>query len=172
MNAIEAIKLAYAGSHDWYQGTIADVTPGMANNVPDGEAHPIGYVAAHILHCEDVMINSVLQGNPSIWERDGWDKRLGISSVALDQPTASAQAYRCDPLTLNDYAQTVYKGTASYFEGLSADALDREVDLSAAGLGKMGLGTFLLTMLLGNNYAHTGEISALKGIMGKKGYPF
>jgi uncharacterized damage-inducible protein DinB len=172
MNAIEAIKLAYEGSHNWYQGTIADVTAEAANHAPGGEAHPIGYVAAHILHCEDVMINSVIQGKASIWERDGWDKALGISSVALDQPTAAAQAYRCDPLKLNDYAQTVYSSTASYLDGLGADELDEEVDLSAAGMGKMELGRFLLTMLLGNNYAHTGEISALKGIMGKKGYPF
>jgi hypothetical protein len=27
-------------------------------------------------------------------------------------------------------------------------------------------------MLLGNAYAHTGEISALKGMLGSKGYPF
>jgi uncharacterized damage-inducible protein DinB len=171
MDAIEAIKLAYAGSHQWYQGTIADVTPDAANNVPEGEAHPIGYVAAHILHCEDVMINSALQGKPSIWERDGWNDKLGIS-VALDQPTESARAYRCDPLKLNEYAQLVYKNTEAYLDSLRADDLDQEVDLTEAGIGKMGRGAFLLTMLLGNNYAHTGEISALKGIMGKKGYPF
>jgi len=171
MNAIDAIKLAYAGSHDWYQGTIADVTPDAANKIPGGEAHPISYVAAHILHCEDVMINSAVQGKPSIWERDGWDSKLGIA-LALDQPTEAAQAYRCDPLKLNEYAQQVYKNTEAYFDGLRPEDLDNEVDLSAVGMGKMGLGTFLLTMLLGNNYAHTGEISALKGTMGKKGYPF
>jgi len=171
MNTIDAIKLAYAGSHQWYQGTIADVAQDAANRVPDGEAHPIGYVAAHILHCEDVMINSALQGKPSIWERDGWDEKLGLS-VALDQDTASARAYRCDPLKLNDYAELVYKNTEAYLDGLRAEDLDKEVDLTAFGIGKMGLGAFLLTMLLGNNYAHTGEISALKGIMGNKGYPF
>ena len=96
----------------------------------------------------------------------------GLASVALDQPTEAARAYRCDPLKLNDYAQTVYKSTEAYFDGLRPEDLDNEVDLSAAGMGKMGLGQFLLTMLLGNNYAHTGEISALKGILGKKGYPF
>ncbi len=172
MNAIDAIKLAYKGSHDWYQGTIADVSPDVANNVPAGEAQPIGYVAAHILHCEDVMINSVIQGKPSIWERDGWDKKLGIATVALDQPTVAAQAYRCDPLKLQDYAQTVYQSTEAYFDSLRPEDLDKDVDLSAAGVGTMSLGTFLLTMLLGNNYAHTGEISALKGILGRKGYPF
>ncbi len=171
MNAIDAIKLAYAGSHDWYQGTIADVTPEAANAEPGGEAHPISYVAAHILHCEDVMLNTAVQGKPSIWERDGWDKKLGLS-LALDQPTKDAQAYRCDPLKMNDYARTVYESTAAYLDSLKPEDLDKEVDLTAFGAPKMPLGAFLLTMVLGNNYAHTGEISALKGILGKKGFPF
>jgi len=36
----------------------------------------------------------------------------------------------------------------------------------------MSMGTFLTTLLLGNTYAHMGEISALKGLLGSKGYPF
>jgi hypothetical protein len=171
MNAIDAIKLAYKGSHDWYQGTIAVVSPEAANNVPGGEAQPIGYVAAHILHCEDVMLNSAVRGKPSVWERDGWDKKIGIP-LALDQPTAAAQAYHCDPLQLNDYARSVYEATEEYLDTLRPEDLDREIDLSSFGVPKMPLGAFLLTMVLGNNYAHTGEISALKGILGKKGYPF
>lgn len=171
MNATDAIKLAYAGSHQWYQGTIADVTPEASNNIPEGEAHPIGYIAAHILHCEDVMINSALRGTPSIWERDGWDQKLGLP-LAMVEDAKVARAYRCDPLKLDEYAQAVYKNTEEYLDSLRAEDLDEEVDLTAFGMGKMGRGAFLLTMLLGNNYAHTGEISALKGIMGKKGYPF
>ena len=30
----------------------------------------------------------------------------------------------------------------------------------------------LTNALVGNNLAHTGEISALKGVQGAKGYPF
>lgn len=172
MNAIDVLKMAYAGSHQWYEGTIADLAPDAANSVPPGEAQPIGYVAAHILHCEDVMINSVIQGKPSIWERDGWGAKTGISSLALDQPNEQARAYRCDPLKLQAYAADVFKSTEAYFDSLRGEDLDKDVDLSAANMGTMGLGQFLLTMLLGNNYAHTGEISALKGTLGSKGYPF
>ena len=171
MNAIDAIKLAYAGSHQWYQGTIGDVTSETANHVPDGVAHPIGAIAAHIIHCEDVMINTALQGKSSIWERDGWGAKLGLS-LMVDLEMQVARSYKCDPLKLSEYAEAVYKNTDAYLSALRPEDLDKEVDLTAAGLGKMGVGQFLLTMLLGNNYAHTGEISALKGIMGKKGYPF
>ena len=171
MNAIDAIKLAYAGSHQWYQGTVGDVTADAANQVPDGVAHPIGAIAAHIIQCEDVMINAALQGKPSIWERDGWGAKLGLS-LMVDQETNAARSYKCDPRELSEYAEAVYKNTDAYLSALRQEDLDKEVDLTAAGMGKMGVGAFLLTALLGNNYAHTGEISALKGIMGKKGYPF
>ena len=170
MDAIDAIKLAYAGSHQWYQGTIADVTSDAATHVPEGVAHPIGAIAAHIVQCEDVMVN-LLRGKPSIWERDGWGDKLGLSLVVDIEPQV-ARSYQCDPLKLSEYAEAVYQNTDAYLSTLRPDDLDKEIDLTEAGLGKMGVGEFLLTMLLGNNYAHTGEISALKGVMGKKGYPF
>jgi hypothetical protein len=171
MDAISAIKLAFAGSHQWYQGTIGDVTSDAANRVPDGVAHPIGAIAAHIIQCEDVMINTAIQGRQSIWERDGWGAKLGLP-LLVDPELEKARSCKCDPQQLREYAETVYKNTDAYLSALQPEDLDKEVDLTEAGMGKMGVAEFLLTALLGNNYAHTGEISALKGIMGKKGYPF
>ena len=171
MDAIAAVKLAFEGSHRWYQGTIEGVTADQACQVPPGVAHPIGELAAHILHSEDGMVNMVLQGKPMVWERDGWAARLGLP-VMMDQQTAAARAYKCDPRALQEYAQAVYRSTEAYLDGLEPADLEREADLSAAGMPSMPLGAFLLTMLLGNNYAHTGEISALKGLQGLRGYPF
>jgi hypothetical protein len=39
-------------------------------------------------------------------------------------------------------------------------------------LGKINVAGLLTMLLIGNNFAHTGEISALKGIQEQKGYPF
>lgn len=156
----------------WYQGTIADVTADQANEVPAGVAHPIGELAAHILHSEDGMINMVVRGQQMIWERDGWAAKLGIP-VLMMQDAATARSVRCDPQQLQEYAQTVYASTDSFLDSLTPEDLDtKEVDMTEDGFGIMKLGDFLTQALLGNNYAHTGEISALKGILGKKGYPF
>jgi hypothetical protein len=46
------------------------------------------------------------------------------------------------------------------------------VDLSAMGMGKQTVGFVLDNALLGHAYCHCGEISAAKGIQGKKGYPY
>jgi hypothetical protein len=49
--------------------------------------------------------------------------------------------------------------------------LGRAIDLSAMALGVQSVGS-LLTVVLHNILAHTGEISCLKGLQGLKGYPF
>jgi hypothetical protein len=172
MNGVQVLKSGFEGAHMWYQATVGDVTAEQANHVPPGVAHPIGELMAHILHSEDGMINMVIQGQQMIWERDGWGEKLGIP-LMLEQDNAAARAVKCDPAQLQDYAQAVFANTAAFLDGLTPEDLDtRELDMTAEGMGMMKLGNFLAQMLLGNTYAHTGEISALKGMMGEKGYPF
>jgi uncharacterized damage-inducible protein DinB len=172
VDAIQVLKSAFEGAHMWYQATIADVTAEQANHVPPGAAHPIGELAAHVLHSEDGMINIVILGKPMIWERDGWGAKLDVP-LMLKQETAAARAFKCDAQQLQEYAQAVFANTAAFLDSLTPEDLDtKEIDMSAEGMGMMKLGNFLTQALLGNTYAHTGEISALKGMLGNKGYPF
>lgn len=94
--------------------------------------------------------------------------------MLINQENAAARAYKCDLKALLEYGQAVFANTEAYLNTLQDADLDREVDLTHMdpGMDKMSLGEFLTQMLLGNNYAHTGEISALKGMLGNKGYPF
>ena len=171
MDSIEAVKTAFGGAHMWYQGTVAGLTSEEANALPPGVAHPIAELMAHILHSEDVMLNVLVRGEQPIWERDGWDKKLGLPMM-LRQDNESARSFRCDPQQLDPYTHAVFTNTDTYLSSLTPADLDTELDLTAAGMGKMTLASLLLTMVLGNTYAHTGEISALKGLHGQKGYPF
>ncbi|MBM3946881.1 MAG: DinB family protein [SAR202 cluster bacterium] len=170
MNGVAVLKSAFAGAHDWYLGTVADITAEQANTVPPGVAPPIGALIAHILHDEDFMLNTAVQGKPPIWERDGWRAKLG--EMIVDQGQAAARDYRCDPEQMAEYAKTVFANTDAFLAGLK-DGAPREVELVPYGFpNNMTLGAFLTQMLLGNTYAHTGEISSLKGSMSMKGYPF
>jgi hypothetical protein len=171
MDAVETVKTAFGGAHMWFAGTAGDITEEQANHVPEGCAQPIGELMAHILHCEDGMICQFLLKKPPLWERDGWGAKTGLP-LMIDLPAAGSPRTRCDPAALRDYGQQVFAQTDAYLASLTQGDLDQEVDLTAAGLGKMSTAAFLLTMLLGNTYAHTGEISAIKGLMGSKGYPF
>lgn len=170
MNAVTLLKNALDASHNWYQGTVADVTPEVANHVPTGVAHPIGSQMAHILHSEDGMV-SMLQGTAPIWEREGYGTKLGLPML-MSQTVEGSRAYACQPADLADYNKAVYAQTDAFLSGLTDADLDKPIDLSSWGMGEMPMGSVLTNMLLGNNFAHTGEISALKGTKGLQGYPF
>ena len=166
METIEVLKQLFASSYQWYGGTIADVTAEQANQVPPGRAHPIGELAAHIIQSEDGIVN-MLRGQPALWERDGWGQRLGIPNVMLHD-NDGARAFRCEPAKLAEYIQAVQAQTVAYLDALQPADLDREVP---GPTGPMSVAEMLFATI-GNTFAHTGEISALKGTLGARGYPF
>ncbi|MEZ4715757.1 MAG: hypothetical protein R2851_06670 [Caldilineaceae bacterium] len=86
--------------------------------------------------------------------RDDWDKQVQIDLDAL-----------------RAHGQAVYADTDAYIGSLSDADLDQDLDLSAMGFGTQKLG-WLLGIMLSNIQWHTGEISAIKGVQGRKGYPF
>jgi len=112
-----------------------------------------------------------------------WAGRTGVSDPPPgpgdDWATrfeAWCRRVRVDLPAFRAYAKAVYEATDAYLATLPAalpDAeLSREVDLSAMGMGKKTVGFVLDNALLGHAYCHCGEISAIKGVQGKKGYPF
>ncbi|MBM2810718.1 MAG: DinB family protein [Chloroflexi bacterium] len=172
MDGVAVLRSAFAGAHDWYTGTVADVGTDQANTVPPGIAPPIGALIAHILHCEDFMLNTAVQGKPPLWERDGWAAKIG-GEMIVDQDESAARAYKCDPRQMAQYAQAVFASTDACLANLNDTDLDRELELVQFGFpSNMTVGAFLTQMVLGNTYAHTGEISSLKGSMSMRGYAF
>jgi hypothetical protein len=156
----------------WFQGTVADVTDEQANALPPGVAHPIGWLMAHIIQAEDFMINQVIRGKPPIWESEGWKDKVG-GEMMLGESTEAARAYKCKVPEMKAYGEAVFANTNTTLGSLKEADLERELNLVPLGFpSNMSMGVFLTTMLVGNTYAHTGEISSLKGSLGKQGYPF
>ena len=68
------------------------------------------------------------------------------------------------------YAQAVYANTNSYLDTLTPDDLDKEMEIP--GFGKNPLAYYIGMAALIHPANHVGEISAMKGMQGAKGYPF
>lgn len=170
MNGVQALKGALDASHTWYQGTIADLTPEIGNYLPAGNAHPISAIVVHAIQSEDFIIAQMIGGGQSLWEKEGWGEKLKIPNMYL-QDQEMARGFKGDPAAIGEYAKAVYGQSDAYFQQLKDEDLDRVIDLGAP-LGQMPVGIVLSFFLIGNNFAHTGEIAATKGIQGKKGYPF
>ncbi len=170
MDMIALIREQMKTAHEWLEGTMADMTSEAAHFRPGGNAHPIGSRYAHAVVAEDMLINGILQGTAPLH---------ASHATGLDEPQAAffttqewAQSVQVDLDGLRAYAQQVYASTDAYLAGLKPDNLDDEVDLSEYGYGKWSLGGFLLSFIFAHIHDIMGEISAIKGVQGLKGYPF
>jgi uncharacterized damage-inducible protein DinB len=170
MNGVQALRSSFENAHNWYNGTIADVTPAQANYLPVGIAHPVGELIAHIVHSEDAIINGMLQGKAPLWDTQGWGKKTGLPNMMLhDTMGKGPRAFKADPAVLSEYSKAVQAQTLAYVSSLSDSSLDEKREYQGFGVQSRA---FILQTLLANTLAHTGEISALKGLQGAKGYPF
>lgn len=160
-------------AHQSFLGTVNGLTDDQANFQPQGTALSVAAVWTHLVESEDMFL-SVISGQPTIESASSPDK-LGFSSP---QPTENwAEEYpkwahevkvQVDPLT--DFTKQVFAASEKFIAGLSPDALEENKDM-----GSMGSSTVEHTIsayLIGHCQSITGEVSAIKGVQGLKGYPW
>lgn len=174
MNAPELIRSEMKTAHDWFEATMADVTPEQAHWQPPGKAHPIAALYAHAVAAEDMMMNGMLQGGAPLFTTT-WAGKTGASGdpQSAFAPTLEwARGVEVDLPAAREYAAAVYAATDDYLAGLEPDDLDQPIDLSEWGMEEWSLGAFILSFGLCHVRDMMGEVSALKGVQGAKGYPF
>jgi len=147
---------------------MADVDATTANWLPPGKAIPIGALYAHILQGEDIVVNQMLQGKKTIWETSEWDKKV---KLAFGQLTPEARNARIDLAVLKPYAEAVARATDAYLSSANAADMDRTIHMGGS-IGGMTAGALVEAWVVGHIWSHMGEVSALKGLQGKQGYPF
>jgi hypothetical protein len=79
------------------------------------------------------------------------------------------QAIRVDLPSAHAYAQAVAESVGEFLASLAPDDLDRKIETP---FQEFALGELLELFVIWHLNAHCGEIAALKGCQGAKGYPF
>lgn len=171
MNRISLLRDQFKQAHEWLEATVGDVIAEDAHAIPPGVANPIGATYAHAVLAEDGVINGMLKGAAPMFAGD-WSGKTGVSEPQMNQTLEWGRKVKVDLPALRQYAQAVYKNTDDYLAGLKDSDLDRIIDLTSAGLGKQSVAWVMSNVVLGHVHNMMGEISALKGIQSKKGYPF
>lgn len=155
-------------AHGWLEGTMQGLTPEQAHWVPAGNPNPIGAQFGHVVTTEDFFLNT-LKGQPPLMATR-FAGKTGLSELPSPGDwTHWARSVRVDLDAAWVYAQAVFNNTDSMLATLSGEDLERPLDLSAAGMGMQNV-AFMLNLMILNCYSHTGEISALKGLQGLRGY--
>ncbi len=164
--------------------TMTDVTAEVANWKPGGLANPVGTTYAHLLVVSDAFLNGILRGGAPLFAST-FAGKTGISELPpmpdpgnprfafyADDCRAWALRATIDLDAIRPFAAAVFASVEEWLAGVTEETLAAPVDLSFLGMGISTAGFVLHNAILAHIASHAGEIAAIKGLQGLKGYPF
>lgn len=178
MDSISLLRQQFGLAHNVLESTMEGVTNEQAAWQPPGKCQSVGASYAHVVLSEDMIVIGMLAGQPPLFATT-WAGKTGASEpmpmLGPDWATtygAWTRSVKVDVAATRQYAAAVYAKTDEYLASLTSNDLDRNIDLSGVGMGEMNLAGVLSMLALGHVNNLAGEISAIKGAQGLKGYPF
>ena len=169
-SAVNVIREQYTQMQGWLEGTMDGVTEDLAHVNPPGLVSPIGAQVAHVITALDVFLLGLGAGKQPLL-MSSFAEKSGMS----EPPPAGggfaewAERVKVDLPTLHTYSKAVFAEVDSYLASLTDEDLQQEKEFGPAGNRTV---LWALNILMLNGYSHTGEMSAIKGMNGVKGYPF
>lgn len=177
LTAAQVLRGALDSAHHILENTMADVDDDLAHRPAPGNANPLGSSYAHVVIAEDAIVNGMLQGQAPLlagaWAgRTGVDRPMPMPGMAEGDLGEWYHTVRVDLAACRQYAQAVYANSVAFLDAADDATLARPIDLSMMGMGTMPLAIVFEIFVTGHCNNLCGEISAVKGAFGRKGYPF
>lgn len=173
MNAVELTQYALGNAFGILNQVVSDLTKEQADWTPPGIANPIGATYWHTVSSVDEIVHFWIRGEAPLRQTDGWQEKVLTTSVP--EPGEGGdylvymQAIRVDLASLHAYAEAVAKAVQGWLASLTPQELERKLDTP---IGELSVDQVLETFVIWHTNAHCGEVAALKGCQGVKGYPF
>ncbi len=174
MQSVELLKGALANAFDILAQVTGDLTQEQADAPAPGIANPIGATYWHAVSGADEAVLRWGKGEAPLYERLAWREK--VLTVRALEPQVGGGDYltymrtiRINLPVMHDYAKAVSEAIQEWLATLAPEDMDRKVQTP---IGEMNLGQMLEVFVNWHINAHCGEISALKGCLGCKGYPF
>ena len=164
MDALVLLRQHAETANSLMTRVFADVTIEQSLWKPEGSTtNTIVSTFLHVYHVEDSVVHRASAGQPTVFEVREWGERLQYDPNAAWSPIAHPDLPAC-----RAYASEVHTFTREFLEGLDSDSLEREVDTPR---GPRTLAARLSLALVTHKLTHLGEIAALLGCQGVKGFP-
>jgi hypothetical protein len=158
MNTVELLQFSLEIAFDILSSVTADLTQEQADWRPPGTANTIGSIYSHILTYVDYYVRTYfIDGKPQPVTVEGRPPELWLQDVQVDLSE------------LHVYAGQVRSTARNWLSSLTPDDLEPRALTTA---GEMNLAQAVQAFIVWHISAHCGEISALKGCQGLKGYPW
>ena len=164
-DVINEFRLEARDSFAWLESIVADISPEQATSRPPGNANTIASTYAHIVRNVDEDINQHFFERPMLNEGE-WRGRTGLIPGRSDWGSRDEHRLAGAASLWPGHPRVPHRDDGRLTE---AD-LDRDVDMSTPTLG-MWKGIEVVRLTVSRHVRmHGGEIAALKGIQGMKGY--
>ena len=176
LTALQLLKDELKSAREVFEGTVGDVTQEQLHQLPGGKALPLGAVYAHLIFSEDAIVQGMLQKKAPLSDSIMKGKTgTSLPMPAMDEKWSEANEewsknVKIDLSEFREYAKAVYAATDAYVNSLQDEDVEKVIDLGS--WGKQTVAQLLSGFIIGHTYSLTGEIAALKGLQGAKGYPF
>jgi uncharacterized damage-inducible protein DinB len=158
MNTVELIQYSLGLAFDILEQVVSDLTQEQADWRPPGTASSITDIYWHTLTYVDYfMRNYCIEGKPL---PESVDSRPAVLRM---------QPVQADLSELHQFASDVRSTAQDWLSSLTPADLERKRDTT---VGELNVGQMLEIYIVWHINAHCGEISALKGCQGLKGYPW
>jgi len=170
MNTVELLQFSLGSALRIFKQVTEDLTQEQTDWTPPGTANSIGALYWHTMSSTDQIVHGWCMGQAPLAQKDGWKTKI-VTSEPEDKDDRAAQIrdVRVDLAEMHAYSKAVAQAVKGCLASLTPDDLERKVDTP---LGEFNLGQVLETFGAWHISAHCGEIAALKGCQGAKGYPF
>jgi len=158
MNTVELTQYSLDIAFDILGQVTADLTQEQADWEPPGVASTIGAIYSHTITYVDYFVqNYCIEGKPA------------PESVESRPDVLRMQDVQVDLSELHEDAGNVKHKTMGWLSSLTPADLSRKIDTT---IGELTVGQMLEIYIIWHINVHCGEISALKGCQGAKGYPW
>jgi hypothetical protein len=177
MNIIDFFRAEQKRVHAELRFCVSDLTTDEWHYMIPGTGNHIAFLMWHIVRTEDGVLRALLQERRPIWNEARWHERLGlpIGVQGTGMSTEEAHALRInDPALFMEYAEQVWREFEEYLAAITdGGALLSERLVTVRVLGRE---MYALPMIgeicVSHLFMHLGEITLLRGAMGKQGFRF
>jgi hypothetical protein len=139
------------------------ITPERAAWRAEGSTtNPIGLTLLHMFQGEDAAVQEA-RGQPPLFQSGNWAVRIGVDHERVWGTTATP-----DLPALWEYGAAVAAATSAWLDMVSPAVLDEQIETPR---GPRPRAVRLSLSLVMHKMTHLGEVAALLGMQGIKGFP-
>lgn len=137
---------------------------------PGGErSNPIAWLAMHLTRVQDNLLSRV-QSKKTEWEEGNWSEKFGIVDNEIQWTPDNVHTFTgASAESLISFWDAVKSRTDEFISKLEPNDLDEEFPPMRPGGDSMTLAQ-ILSIVLGDNIQHIGQIAYLRGLIKEHGW--